>query len=377
MRLTARRLNRATLARQMLLRREPCDPVDAVRRVVALQAQEPASPYLALWSRLEPFDPAALDTAFADHAIVKATLMRITLHAVTASDYPAFHEAMQITLRPARFNHRRFRSAGLSIADTEALIPDLLAFAATPRSNAEIDAFLDSRLGDHPKPSAWWALRQVGPFVHAPADAPWSFGPRPAYIAAREQDRPGDGQASLQWLVRRYLEGFGPASIQDIAAFGLLRRPPVRAAVEALSGSLERLEGPDGTELFDVPEGLRPPEGTAAPPRLMTMWDSVLLAHADRSRIIPAEYRKLVIRSNGDILPTLLVDGYVAGVWRPVDGAIEAIAFHRLAADAWAGLEAEARSLLALLASRDPKVYGRYGRWWADLPRAEVRILGA
>ena len=139
---------------------------------------------------------------------------------------------------------------------------------------------------------------------------------------------------------------------------------------------MERLEGPDGSELFDVPGGLLPPEETPAPPRLMAMWDSILLAYADRSRVIPPDYRRLVIRNNGDVLPTLLVDGYVAGVWRPVEDGIEATAFHRLSDEAWDGLEAEARALVAFLADREPAVYRRYAHWWTALPSAEVRVLG-
>ena len=136
MTLAARQLNRATLARQLLLRRERIGVVDAVHRIVALQAQEPASPYIALWNRLDPFDPADLDAAFADQDVVKAQLMRITLHAVAADDYPAFHEAMQPSLRAARLLDRRFTSEGVSIEDTDALVPDLLAFTSAPRTNA-------------------------------------------------------------------------------------------------------------------------------------------------------------------------------------------------------------------------------------------------
>jgi Winged helix DNA-binding domain len=143
----------------------------------------------------------------------------------------------------------------------------------------------------------------------------------------------------------------------------------------ALSGVLERLEGPDGTELFDVPGAPGPAEDTSAPPRLMAMWDSVLLAHADRSRVIPPDYRKLVARSNGDVLPTLLIDGYVAWVWRPVEGGIEATAFQTLSDEAWDGFASEARALTAFLADREPQVYHRYNRWWTGLPRAEVRVL--
>lgn len=183
-RLSERQLNRATLARQLLLERVRLPAVEAVRRIVALQAQEAASPYLALWNRVERFDPAELDGAFLEQTVVKATLMRITLHAVHVSDYPLFHSAMQPTLRAARLGDRRFKATRLSSADADALIPEVSAFTTRARSNAEVEAWLDDRLGPLPKPGVWWALRQYGPFVHAPAGGPWSFGPRPAYVAA-------------------------------------------------------------------------------------------------------------------------------------------------------------------------------------------------
>lgn len=375
MRLTARQLNRATLARQLLLRRERLDAVEAVERVVALQAQEPASAYVALWDRLADFDGTSLDRAFERHEIVKAQLVRITLHAVTAVDYPAFHEAMQPTLRAARLYDRRFTSENVSIESVEALVPDLLAFTTEPRRNADVEGWLAERFGA-PKPRVWWALRQYGPFVHAPTGGPWSFGPRPSYVGAWEQARPYDVEASVQHLVRRYLEGFGPATMQDIAQFGTLYRPPVKAALGALGDRLERHEGPDRKVLYDVPGGILPDDDVRAPPRLLPMWDSALLAYADRSRVIPPAYRKIVMRNNGDVLPTLLVDGLVAGVWRTIDAGIEATAFHPLSDEDWSGLEAEATGLRRFLAEREPMIYGRYAHWWDDLPSAEVRVLG-
>jgi hypothetical protein len=373
--LTARQLNRATLGRQLLLRREPLSAVDAVHRVVALQAQEPASPYIALWIRVADFDPADLDRAFAEQAIVKATLMRITLHAVDAADYPAFHHAMQPSLRAARLNDSRFTRTGLTGDDADALVPDASSFAGLPRTNAEMEAWVDARLGDLPKPSVWWALRHYGPFVHAPTGGPWMFGLRPAYVAVRDPLRDGSPDLSLRVLARRYLEGFGPASVQDLAQFALVQRSRARQALSALEDELESHQGPDGTTLYDVRGGLLPPEDVPAPPRLLGMWDSALLAYADRSRMIPPDHRPLVTRRNGDVLPTLLVDGYVAGVWRPVDGRIEATAFRRLADDVWEDLEAEGRALQAFLGGRDPSAYGRYGHWWKTLPSAEVRLL--
>lgn len=373
--LSPRQLNRATLARQLLLRRERLPVAEAVRRAVTLQAQEPPSPYVALWNRVADFDPAHLDAAFAEHAVVKATLMRITLHAVHADDHPPFHEAMQTTLRAARLNDRRFRSTGLSTEDADALVPHLLELAAHPRTRDEFEVLLAERLGAPPEPGVWWALRTFAPLIHAPTDGPWSFGRRPSFLAAPAPPSAEGTDRCVQHLVRRYLEAFGPASARDVAQFAMLRQPTVRPALAAMTDTLTTVEGPDGTELFDVLDAPLPDEDALAPPRLLGMWDSTLLAYADRSRIIPAEYRPLVIRRNGDVLPTLLVDGYVCGVWRPVDGGIEALAFHALPDDAWDGLAAEARGLSALLRDRDPGVYSRYARWWSDLWRGEPHLL--
>src|SRR5918999_4855038 len=123
--LTVRRLNRATLGRQLLLAREPLDVAAAVRRLAALQAQEAASPYVALWNRLAGFDPDDLDAAYAERTVVRATLLRITSHAVHAEDYPAFHNAMMPSLRASRLHDRRFTSSGLTVADVDALLPHL------------------------------------------------------------------------------------------------------------------------------------------------------------------------------------------------------------------------------------------------------------
>ncbi len=379
MRLTARGLNRATLARQLLLRREPLDVVEAVRRVVAVQAQEAASPYLALWNRIAGFDPADLERAFTERALVKATLVRITLHVVTAEDRATMHAALQPTLRGSRLGDRRFIESGLSIADADALVPHLLEFLSEARTVAEIESWLEAR-PVVPAKRMWWAVRSSSPVLHAPTGGPWSFGPRPSYVAAGTPPAtPGReaADAVLPVLVRRYLEGFGPASVADIAQFALVQHSRIRPALAALEAELERLHGPDGRELFDVPGAPRPDEDTPAPPRLMAMWDSVLLAYADRSRVIPPAYRTVVTRVNGDVLPTLLVDGVVAGVWRTAEAGIEATAFHPLTVGTWDALAAEARGLLAFLADRDPRPYRRYDHWWSRLPPGEVRLLTA
>ncbi|MFI8961829.1 winged helix DNA-binding domain-containing protein [Streptomyces sp. NPDC053493] len=373
--ITERELNRATLGRQLLLERAPVGVAEGVRRVVAVQAQHGGSAYLALWNRLVGFDPAEADGVFARREVVKATLMRITLHAVHAEDYRVFREAMQPTLYAARLGSR----TGLPPAEVRELVPGLLEFAAEPRSGAEIRRWLEERVGEAAREGAWWGLRGYAPLHHHPTGGPWSFGERPSYVAAGGGPVAGGKEGvpgALERLVLRCLAAFGPASVADVAQFAMVRRAPVRRVLRELAdGAVERLEGPGGVELFDVPGAVRPDGDAPAPPRLLGMWDSVLLAYADRSRVIPAEYRRVVIRANGDVLPTLLVDGRVAGVWRPVEGGIEAAAFHELPAAVWEALAEEARSLHALLAARDPWLYRRYAHWWAKLPAGRARLL--
>ena len=346
---------------------------DAVRRIVALQAQEPASPYIALWNRVAPFDAEALDAAFTRHEVAKAPLMRVTLHAVHRQDYPTLHSAMLRTLRSARLGDSRFTSSGLSIPEADALAAELTEFVDEPRSTPEILGWLESRVGEAAR-GVWWALRTFSPLFHAPTSGPWSFGTRPDYVAANPSPE-REPERAVEELVWRYLEGFGPASVPDIAQFALMRRSTVREALQAQSDALVRLEGPEGDELFDVPDAPIPDGDTTAPPRLLPMWESSLLAYHDRSRVIPPDHRKLVIRRNGDVLPTLLVDGYVAGVWRATDDGIQAMAFDQLPDDVWNALTDEAASLSALLADRQPDVYRRYGHWWDKLPSGDVRTL--
>jgi len=346
--------------------------------MVALQAQQPASPYLALWNRLEDFNAAELDASYASYTVVRSTLLRVTMHAVHADDYPRFREAMEPTLRGSRLRDRRFTASGLTPEDAAALLPDLLDFAAQPRSAAECEAWFVERLGSAEHPSAWRMLRQYAPLWHTPNGAPWSFEPQRGYIAASARPMlpgPDSPESALQTLIKRYLAGFGPASMPDIAQFAMVLRSRVKTAVQTLGDELEQMQGPNGVVLYDLPGASLPSEETPAPPRLLGMWDNVLLAYVDRNRVIPEPYRKLVIRINGDTLPTLLVDGYVAGVWRVVDRGIEATSFHPLPDEAWQALAVEARNLLTFLADRDPAPYRRYDHWWKKLPEGETHIL--
>jgi hypothetical protein len=393
--LTARALNRATLARQLLLSRAELDVPSAIRRIVALQAQHPASPYIALWNRLSPFDPTTLDAALAEHRLVRATLMRVTVHTVHADDYTPFREAMEPTLRGSRLGDPRYRASGLTAADADAFLPHLLDHAdRTVRTAAELRTWLEDHLGAaatpdaaspdaaSPDTAAHRMLRHYAPLWHAPTGGPWSFDTRQSYVAASPRPSLTDPEAAaegLRTLILRYLQGFGPATVADMAQFALIPQRRIKTALSAMTEELETLQAADtGQTLYDIPGAPRPPEDTPAPPRLLAMWDSTLLAYADRGRLLPPEYRPYVTRMNGDVLPTLLVDGKVAGIWRPLPDSIEATAFHPLPAAVWDALTEEATALHTFLTTRsDPTPYRRHDHWWTKPlpPTAETRVL--
>ena len=378
MAVTVRQLNRALLARQMLLQRERIGVADAVGRIMAVQAQEPASVYLGLWNRVAGFDPADLDAAYAARALVRSISIRLTLHTVRAEDYPSFHEAMVRNLRAARLADRRFLSTGLTAADVDAVVADLADHLADPRLAPEIEAWLAARFG-RPIERAWWALKTYGPFVHHADGGPWSFRSGRSFRAAPDGPPRPEATEALGHLLRAYLRSFGPATAQDFGQFAMQRKPAWEAAIGHLGDELVRLDGPGGTALLDLAGSTVPDGDEPAPARLLPMFDNVLLAHVDRGRILPDAHRAHVIRRNGDTLPTVLVDGHVAGVWRPArDGrpGVEVSALVPFAARVWRAVDAEAAPLAALVAERDPTVYRRFDHWWDRLPAVERRIVG-
>ncbi len=375
--LTARQLNRSSLDRQLLLRRASIPVVDAVHRIVAIQAQSPASPYLALWNRIAGFDPADLDRAFADHAIVKATLIRITMHAVDAADYPAFHEAMQRTLRASCLTDTRFTVAGLSVAETDALVPELVEFAAQPRTNADVEAWLGERPGVESGSGAWWAIRRFAPLVHVATGGSWSFGYRPSYVAAPEQRRRrGRGRlgAMARASVPRGLRtGVGPGRrpVRPDPA----RQRPGGAPGDGGSAPAGR---PRWRRAVRCPRSPHPGRGHAG----AATADGDVGQHPARVR-----------RSKPDHPAGLPAARHATERRRPADVARRRIRGRRLAPrrgrhrgdglpSIWPTTPGRASkprhaSLLAFLADREPTVYSRYAHWWNTLPSAEVRVLGA
>ncbi|MFN8022993.1 MAG: winged helix DNA-binding domain-containing protein [Acidimicrobiales bacterium] len=367
-------LTRETMIRQGLSARRACAPTDAVRSVMALQAQEPAAPYLALWNRIEGFRPSELDRALADGAIVKASLFRLTLHAVAADDIVWARTAMQGRARDAGF-HAVLDQYGIADGELGALLERLRTVMAEPHDNAAMERLLAEQVPDVDDPARLWSALRLVAFRHATSADPWSFGRRPAFVPCSVAA--GDERAAIAQLVRRFLMAFGPASIADVAQFTILKRSTIREVVESMT-ELVSAAGPDGVPLLDLPPDVVRTDGAEVPlpPRLLGMWDSVLLAYDDRSRVIPEAHRSHVIRRNGDVLPTVLVDGRVRGVWRASADAIELRAFDAIDDAAVSALDGEARDLRAMLADREPTVFSRYARWWDQLPAGPTIPLG-
>jgi Winged helix DNA-binding domain len=295
--MTTRELNRALLARQLLLERVRLPVPRAVDRLCALQAQYPPSPYVALWSRLDAFESQALTRALEERKVFWGTLLRSTLHIVSAGNYPAFAAAW--------FPQAR-RDAERRGADVSAL---RRALPEDPRPAGELREIAGRALGTDDRTRIGPALRAL-PLVRAPGSGQWAQSRELAAELWRGK-LPSQGNGT-QRLVRSALAAFGPMTRKDVAHFTYLKMGQIDEALE----KMRKIEAEDGRVLYDVPRAPRPPAGTPAPIRFLHAFDSAILAHDDRTRILPGEYHDRVIRQqNITTLATFLVDGFVAGSW--------------------------------------------------------------
>lgn len=298
--LTLRELNRATLARQLLLERNKIGAVAAIERVAGLQAQWPPSPYIGLWARLAGFERRTLERAVERAEVLKPTVMRGTLHLITARDYPLFYAALKDM--PTWFQPRHLEHARALLAGARAL---------APLTQNELVAHVESH--GHEGADArriMHAVRRHAHLLHNAESARWTTAPRVVYRPYPEPPELDPAEARTAF-VHRYLRAFGPATKADIADWSGLR---VRDFDHALDG-LPTYRSEDGRELFDVPRAPLPPADTRAPVRFLPKWDNTLLAFADRRRVIADEVRRTVIGKNGDVAATVLVDGFVAATW--------------------------------------------------------------
>jgi Winged helix DNA-binding domain len=311
--LTRKQLNRATLARQMLLERERVSAVEAVERLCGMQAQEAKHPFAGVWTRVEGFGRQDLVAALQEREVVRATLMRATLHLMSAADYAAFRTALQPALTAAMTGALRGRDQGL---DVEALVPVALELLKQePRDFTELRGRLAERFPEVNERALGYAVRTHLPLVMVPTDARWAF-PSVARFTPAETwlDGPPSGDGAPDELVRRYLAAFGPASPADFQTWSGLKG--AKALFAGLRDELEVFEDEAGRELFDVPGAPHPGEDAPAPPRFLPEFDNLVLAHADRTRLLADEHRPAVVTRNLRVRATFLWDGEVAGTWK-------------------------------------------------------------
>ena len=311
--LTLRELNRATLARQMLLDRQAIPVLDAVERLAGLQAQVTSPPYVGLWTRLRDFRREDLTRLMEERQVVRATLMRATLHLMTAEDYLLLRPALQPALTRSMNSIAGKRLDGLDV--------DRLVGAAREYFEREPHPFADlrpllSELEPDRDPSALaYAVRTSLPLVQVPSGGVWGYsGKAPFTTAERWLGRALSGSEDPRRLVLKYLAAFGPAMVRDVQTWS--GRMQLKQPVEELRAELRTFRDERGNELLDLPDAALPPEDTPAPPRFVPDYDNLVLSHADRGRVISDEHRKKVFLSAARVRATFLIEGFVRGAWK-------------------------------------------------------------
>jgi hypothetical protein len=344
--LSRRALNRALLARQHLLGRTGAISADAMlEHLLGMQAQEPQAPYVGLFNRIDGFEPERVSGLIADRRAVRGWLMRCTIHLVTARDYARLWPLMAPVLaggfRGSAFSKR------LGGVDLGTLVEaGREQLAAHPSTRAELSRALSERWADADAESLAYAINRLSPVVQLPPRGLWRrSGQARCTTADGWLEVELDADPDPAELIQRYLRAFGPATVADIQAWSGITR--LRAAVEVLRPSLRSLRSEDGAELLDVADAPVIDPDALAPPRLLAPFDNVILAHADRSRIIAAEHRTMLTRDR--LMRAFLIDGFVAGTWRVGADALALVPFGTLRKADRAALVAEAERLLEFL----------------------------
>ena len=339
--LTARELNRALLARQLLLRRARLSLPKALERMGGLQAQYAPSMYIGLWSRLSGFERPALTRALERRTVVQATLLRSTIHLVSARDYWPW----AVAIRASRREHwLRVAPDAPRDAEMTALADKLYdALDGGAMRRTEVEALIGKR--------ATQAINLWLNIVRAPPSGTWERRRADSYAAAEDWLGPPpadvDEASGRALLVRRYLAAFGPATRADVASWAGLKPTELETAFAAVK--LRRFESEDGDELLDLPRAPLPAPDAPAPVRFLPTWDATLLVHARRAAILPEEHRPRIFNTKTpQSVPTFLVDGAVAGIWRRDGPRVDLEPFGRLDRATTRALREEAAGLAAL-----------------------------
>lgn len=302
-----RALNRTTLERQLLLRRADLSTVDAVGRLVGLQAQAVNAPYLGLWSRLAGFELGQLTERLHDRSVVRASVLRGTQHLVRAEDYGWLRPLIAPVL--ARNWQAAFgrSTAGMDLAELESVAHSLLAGRTLTRP--QLRDMLVARWPERDALALAWSVQALLPVVHPPPNGTWRRGGATPFVLAADWLGRPDAPDPAE-LVRRYLAAFGPATVADLQLWS-----GVRGLGEVVSSlDLVLLSDEDGRELYDLPDMSYPDADTPAPVRFLPEFDNLLVAYADRTRMMPDAYRKRVC-VGAMVAATVLVDGTVRGTW--------------------------------------------------------------
>jgi hypothetical protein len=342
--LTLRELNRALLARQLLLERAQLTPLAAIARLIAMQAQVPRPPFLGLWTRVHGFVREQLRVLLHSRAVVRATFLRGTLHLVTAADFLTFRAAFQPMLNASFRALLKDRVAELDLTA-------LAAFARTqlPSTFEALRPQLVAQFPRHDERALGYAVRMYLPLVQVPTAEPWAFPASAAFDSAESWlAKTLCPELAFAALVRRYLAAFGPASVKDAQRWSGI--PDLKPAFETLRPELITFRDDKRRELFDLRDAPRPSADQVSPVRLLPDYDNLVLGHDDRRRIIADEHRPALTTKNLQVKATFLVDGFVAGTWtierKRQAATLTLTPFGKLAKSARSALEAEAEAML-------------------------------
>ncbi|WP_329171056.1 winged helix DNA-binding domain-containing protein [Streptomyces decoyicus] len=353
--LSTRALNRALLARQLLLRRHQLGVLDAVSRLIGLQAQAPNPPYIGLWTRLDGFAIGDLAGALEDRSLTRIAVMRSTVHLVTAQDCRTLRPLTQPALdRDLWVGSGSGKAVDGVVDPAELAAAARAALAEAPLTTAELGEALQQRWPEVAARHLAYAARTLLPLVQVPPRGIWGVGGRTRYATAESWlGEPLTDGLSLQEVVLRYLAAYGPATVKDVQLWSGLTR--LRPVLDGLRDRLRTFRDGAGHELFDVPGAPLPDPDLPAPVRFLPEFDNILLSHADRGRIITDEDRRRIFTRNGIVRATFLVDGFVRGMWaidRDRDGAVLRVEpFAPLGAPDRAALSEEGARLLAFAAA--------------------------
>ena len=319
-------LNRATLDRQLLLRRAALPAWNAIEHLAGLQAQAPLAPYVGLWTRLAGFGHEDLKDLLTERIVVRAHVMRNTVHLVTADDYVCFRPLFQPLMERALAGHFGQDLGGIDLDELQAAATSLLA--ETPLTRGQLAERLAPRWPDHDPASLAYAATHLLHLVQVPPRGLWGRGGQATWFLASAwlQDpslSAAEPARALEQLVLRYLGAYGPATVNDIQAWSGLSR--LREVTDRLGARLRPFTGPGGAELLDLPDAPRPDPDVPAPPRFLPEYDNLLLSFADRSRVIRGARPVPLPPGNGATTGTLLAEGFWAADWRITRGPDRAV----------------------------------------------------